>query len=162
MNVFISGSISIDSLPKLAIEKIDAIIRQNHAVLIGDANGADLRIQKHLLEKRYHNIRVYFAGGRVRNNVGNWVTKQIPPPSNEKGRALYTLKDKAMAHDADYGLMIWDGESQGTLNNILAMKTEKKKFSVIVKNMLVDGNNIDSFINATSNKKAQAKQLSLF
>jgi len=162
MNVFISGSISINNLPKLAIEKIDAIIKQNHAVLIGDANGVDLRIQKHLSEKHYQNIRVYFAGGRVRNNVGNWVTKQITPPSNEKGRALYTLKDKAMAHDADYGLMIWDGESQGTLNNILTMKSNKKKFMVIMENMLVDGNNIDRLINAKGKKKAQAKQLTLF
>ena len=35
--------------------------------------------------------------------------------------------DKAMANDADYGLMLWNGESKGTLNNIINLLTDSKK-----------------------------------
>ena len=31
-----------------------------------------------------------------------------------------------MSHDADYGFMIWDGESKGTLNNVLNLVQQGK------------------------------------
>ena len=162
MTIFISGSISIGRLPKAAVEKIDSIIEKNYTVLVGDAKGVDLHTQKYLLMKNYHHVIVYFAGDRIRNNIGNWQTKNIKPSAREKGRELYTLKDKAMAHDADYGLMIWDGQSQGTLNNIVTMKAENKKFFVIVKEMLVDNDHIDSIIDVYNTQRLKAAQLNLF
>jgi len=158
MNIFISGSISINKLPKSAIQKIENIIRKNYTILIGDARGVDFHTQKYLLKNNYDNVLVYFAGEKIRNNVGNWKTKNIKAFSNEKGRDLYTLKDKAMAHDADYGLMIWDGESQGTLNNILTMKSENKKFFVVLEEMLVDSEHIDPIVDVyyKQNKKVDS------
>jgi hypothetical protein len=53
-----------------------------------------------------------------------------------------------MAHDADYGLMLWDGLSIGTLNSMRAMKNRKKGFCVVVDGTLYDEENSDIAINA--------------
>jgi hypothetical protein len=146
MNVFISGSICINELPDSAVKKIDNIISKNFIVLIGDAKGVDLLVQKYLSEKNYNNVIIYSAGAEVRNNVGNWEVKKISNGGNKKGRALYTLKDIAMAEDSDYGLMIWDGQSLGTLNNIKKMKNSNKRFFVILNGRIIDEKNIDTLI----------------
>lgn len=135
MKIFISGSISIRTLPELAKEKIENIIRSGYTVLVGDAKGADMLIQKYLLEKSYPCVLVYYAGGHCRCNLGHWPSLQVMPHNMEHGRKLYTLKDALMAEHSDYALMVWDGISKGTLNNIHAMQQLGKKF-VIVKNGL--------------------------
>lgn len=145
MNVFISGSIGITKLPKRAIEKIENIIKKDYKILIGDARGVDLYVQKYLFKKEYKNVVVYYAGNNLRNNVGSWETKNIVNHV-EKGKKLYTLKDIEMANYADYGLMIWDGKSKGTMNNISIMKSQNKKFFVIIGEMIVDEKNIESIL----------------
>jgi hypothetical protein len=157
MKVFISGSISINELPQPAMRMIDRIIAKHLTVLIGDARGADLRVQEYFLERQYHDIIVYFIGERVRNNVGNWTVKEIYDDSGvKKGRALYTLKDIAMTKDSDCGLMIWDGTSPGTLNNIMRMKNERKRFYVVLNGTVIDDTGIDYLINT---KNRQIKRL---
>ncbi len=37
------------------------------------------------------------------------------------------VKDATMAKSADYGFMLWDGKSPGTLNNIFNLVIDKKK-----------------------------------
>lgn len=145
MNVFISGSIGIIKLPKKAIEKIDNIIKKEYKILVGDAKGVDLYVQKYLFKKKYKNAVVYYAGNKIRNNVGQWETKNIVNHV-AKGKKLYTLKDTEMANDADYGLMIWDGKSDGTMNNISMMKLQNKGFFVVIGEMLVDDKNIESIL----------------
>lgn len=163
MNVFISGSISISKLPDSAIKKIDNIVEKNYTILIGDAKGVDLQVQNYIHKKNYTNVIVYFIGYKTRNNVGNWKTKGIDSDKNKKGRELYTLKDIAMAEDADYGLMIWDGKSHGTFNNIKEMRNRNKKFFVIIKENIMDENNIESIMNIFSKQKETRKiQLGLF
>ena len=163
MNVFISGSISIDKLPLFALEKIDSIIVKDYRILIGDAKGVDLLVQEYLLKKEYKNIIVYFTGENIRNNAGNWKSNQIIDDSyKRKGRELYTLKDKAMARDADYGLMIWDGKSKGTLGNIKEMKEQNKNFYVISNREIIDDKNIDSRINNKTPQKTTQRVLDLF
>jgi hypothetical protein len=148
MKVFISGSISINRLSQPAEQMIDRVVDKHLTALIGDAKGADLCVQEYLHEKEYHNIIIYFIGKKIRNNVGNWQTKEIYDDSGVKrGRELYTLKDIAMAKDADYGLMIWDGKSPGTLNNIRLMKNQHKRFYVVLNGTVVDDTGIDRFIN---------------
>ncbi len=146
MKVFISGSIKIKKIPKCAIEKINNIIEKNYQILIGDAKGVDSLIQKYLVKKSFQNVVVYFAGDSIRNNLGSWSTKQVIGNNREKGRDLYTLKDVEMAVDADYGLMIWDGKSKGTLANIKQMKKRNKRFFVIMKESLVLDKNVESII----------------
>lgn len=162
MKVFISGSISIKKLPKYAIDKIESIINKEFFVLVGDAKGVDLSVQKYLHKKGYKNVIIYFAGNKLRNNFGNWNTNQISG-KNKKGRDLYTLKDIEMANDADYGLMIWDGKSEGTLNNVSMMKQRSKKFFVIIDELMVDENHIDLILKMKEEQKLnQMRQLDLF
>lgn len=129
MKVFVSGSISIKILPQIAVEKLDSIIAHNFTVLVGDANGVDKLIQEYLKQKSYQNVCVYYAGNKIRNNLAQWNVVNIP--SNLTGRALYTQKDKQMAFDSDYGMMIWDGKSKGTKANIAEMTKYGKHFYVI-------------------------------
>lgn len=163
MKVFISGSISIKKLPKYAIEKIDSIMDKKFTVLVGDAKGADSLVQKYLQKKSYVDVIVYFAGIKLRNNIGNWETKQVLSNNSEKGRSLYTLKDIEMASDADYGLMIWDGKSEGTLNNVSMMKSKDKKFFVVIEELVVDEQHVDTILKITEKRKLnEIKQMSLF
>jgi hypothetical protein len=118
MNIFISGSISIKSLRKNDIAALEQIVEGNHTILIGDANGVDKAVQQYLFEQKYQKVMVYFSGLKLRNNIGNWQTKQIFNPENQTGRMCYQLKDKAMADDCDSGIMFWDGKSKGTKHNI--------------------------------------------
>lgn len=73
---------------------------------------------------------MFCAGNQCRNNVGNWKTTAVSADANEKGFDFYASKDLRMAREADYGLMIWDAKSRGTLNNILNLLDESK--SVLV------------------------------
>lgn len=129
MKIFVSGSISIKKLPQIAVEKLDSIIAHNFTVLVGDANGVDCLIQEYLKRKSYPNVQVYYAGHKIRNNLNNW--QMVNVASNLTGRALYTQKDKKMAQDSDYGMMIWDGKSKGTKANMSEMSKYGKHFYVI-------------------------------
>jgi len=152
MKIFISGSISIKKLPKIAIQKIDNIIKNNYEILLGDAKGIDSCVQKYLQKSQYRNVKIYCAGNSVRNNIGNWPINKIES-AGETGRKLYTLKDKAMANDADYGMMIWDGKSEGTLNNISEMQIQNKKFYVVMEELIVSQDNIGKIIEINDKSK---------
>ena len=140
MKVFISGSISTKSLSKNAIEYMEQVVEGNRIILIGDAHGVDRAVQQYLCEQNYQNVIVYFSGEAVRNNIGNWQTKQIPNPENLTGRSRYQLKDKAMADDCDCGMMFWDGRSKGTQANIDYMEKLGKYYLVLGGGYLSCGN----------------------
>jgi hypothetical protein len=152
MNVLISGSRKISQLPDSAIKIIDSIIDRNITILTGDARGSDWQVQKYLSKKKYDKVIVYFTGAVVRNNAGKWVSKKITRAANKKGGEGRATKDIAMAHDADYGLMIWDGLSIETLNTIKAMKNKHKGFCVVVDGTLYDEENSDMVINTLTNR----------
>jgi tRNA(Ile)-lysidine synthase TilS/MesJ len=161
MNVFISGSISIDKLPAPALEKINSVISKNYRILIGDAKGVDSLVQEYLLKKKYDNVIVYFTGENVRNNAGDWESNKIIADSDKKkGRELHTVKDKAMAKDADYGLMVWDGKSKGTLGNIKEMKKLNKRFYVILNGKIIDDKNFNADMSQKT-KKAELQPVLL-
>jgi PDZ domain-containing secreted protein len=129
--VFIFGSISIKALDTEATCLLDSMIAEKQTVLIGDAFGVDKLVQQYLFEHNYQFVTVYFSGAKVRNNIGNWQTKQISNDNNLTGRSMYQLKDVAMAQDADNGLAIWDGKSRGTKFNIEAMIKLGKNVKII-------------------------------
>ncbi len=126
-SVFLGGSRKITKLNKDIKERLLNIINQQFAILIGDANGADKALQHFLIEKRYNNVSVYCSGNRCRNNLGNWGTVKIGSDSKTKSIKFYMLKDAEMANKAEYGFMLWDGKSAGTLNNVLNLLTNQKK-----------------------------------
>jgi hypothetical protein len=126
-SVFISGSRNIKKLDEKVQERIANIVNKGFHILIGDANGADKAVQEYLAKSRYDNVMVFCSGPRCRNNLGNWPVKKISVAAGVKGRSFYMEKDKVMADNADFGFVIWDGKSKGSLNNILNLLERRKK-----------------------------------
>lgn len=125
--VFIGGSIRLSKINKEIKQRINNIINSKYTILIGDANGIDKSVQQYLYLKNYMNVVVFCSGDQCRNNIGHWQVKYIKAKDNLKGRDFYTLKDIEMAKDADFGMMIWDGKSSGTFNNIKNIINLNKK-----------------------------------
>jgi hypothetical protein len=130
MKVFIGGSRKISRINKEIKTRIDNLINLNFTILLGDANGVDKSVQTYLFSKNYNNIYIFCVNNFCRNNIGGWEVKEIKYKSNNKDYKYYSSKDIEMAKEADYGFMIWDGESKGTLNNIITLIKLSKKVLV--------------------------------
>lgn len=126
MNVFIGGSRQISKINEAVRARLRNIIEQGFTVLIGDANGADRAVQSYLSANHYSKVAVYCSGLTCRNNRGNWQVTHIEAPATSQGVQFYTAKDIRMSEDADYGFMLWDGRSAGTLNNIVNLLKQNK------------------------------------
>jgi hypothetical protein len=124
--LFIGGSRAVSRLNGIISEKLDDLIQRNCRILVGDANGADKAVQQHLATRGYREVVVYCMDN-CRNNLGNWPTNQVRRPGARKDFAYYAAKDLAMAQDAKCGVMLWDGKSKGTLNNIQELTKAGKK-----------------------------------
>jgi len=112
-------------------ERLTNVVQVGAEVIVGDANGADRAVPKFLLENGYRRVTVFCSGAECRNNVGHWETRHIDVPKNAKGFDFYAAKDRVMAREADYGLMIWDGKSAGTILNILRLLRAGRKAVLI-------------------------------
>lgn len=108
-------------LPSEVKKRLENVIASRYRILIGDANGADKAAQKHFLEKCYENVTVFCSGLTPRNNLGAWPTRCVDVPKQTTGFHFYAAKDREMAREADFGLMIWDGKSPGTILNVLRL-----------------------------------------
>jgi hypothetical protein len=124
--VFIGGSRSISRLNKKLKNILNVILDKNLTVLIGDANGADKAIQDYLLNKNYKNVLVYYMENKCRNNLGNWDTVPVNTDIKDKTYKYYFVKDLHMARASQYGFMLWDSKSKGTLNNIMNLLKDEK------------------------------------
>jgi adenine-specific DNA-methyltransferase len=129
--VFVGGSREIARLPGAVLERLDNVIGNGHDIVVGDAAGADRAVQQHMLDVRYEKLTVFCSGSRARHNLGGWPVRSIVPPDAAKGFQFYAAKDRAMAAAADFGLMIWDGKSPGTVLNVLRL-IRGGKFSVLM------------------------------
>jgi len=118
-SVFLSGSRAISRLNPEIRDRLAGITSQSFDILIGDANGADKALQTFLKENNYEKVTVYCSGTRCRNNVGHWRTCNVEVPAGSRGRDFYTQKDRLMAKIADYGFVLWDGKSSGSIENVL-------------------------------------------
>lgn len=131
--IFIAGSISIKHLDWKVKERLDNIIEANHTVLVGDADGVDRSTQAYLSQRGAGHVIVYCSGTKPRNNVGRWPVNRVQVKNATPGsRAFFTAKDIEMAKAADFGLMIWDARSTGTLRNLLELLLRQKKSVVFV------------------------------
>jgi hypothetical protein len=181
--IFISGSMRIKNIDKKVIERINNIIDSKYEVIVGDADGVDSSIQSYLASKDVKSVTVYCTGSQPRNNIGRWVLKQIKTDKKPGTRDYFTAKDISMSEDCDYGLMIWDSKSTGTLSNVLELLTQNKASLVFVNKLkkFYEISNISAFeklitlmsesafikadkkINLTTKiKKIKHKQLNLF
>lgn len=118
--VFVGGSRTA-RLNQDVRQRLDRIIDQRHHVVVGDANGVDKAVQAYLASKAYRQVVVYCSGDEARNNVGSWPLHPVAAYGQRRDRRFYSMKDRAMAEHATHGLMIWDGDSIGTLQNVLRM-----------------------------------------
>ncbi len=100
-NVFVAGSRRVSHLGADVRRRLDEMIHRELAILVGDANGADKAIQAYFAERSYKNVTVFCTAGDCRNNVGGWA-----------------------------GLMLWDGQSTGTMVNV-ARLVARGKIAVI-------------------------------
>lgn len=130
MKVFIAGARSVQYLDKSVQERMMNIYRKGYDVLVGDCYGVDASVQKFYSHLGYSHVTVFASNGRARNNIGNWCIRNVEVPSYIYGFDFYKQKDIAMAKEADYGFMIWDGESRGTLNNTINLIAQNKNVLV--------------------------------
>lgn len=130
--VFIAGSMNIKNLDEKVIERIRKIVDSHFEVVVGDANGADASIQQCLVDLGASNATVYFSGESPRNNLGRWRSRSAGSKHEPGTRAFYTAKDLLMADVADYGLMVWDTRSTGTLSNVIELLSRNKKAVVFI------------------------------
>jgi adenine-specific DNA-methyltransferase len=128
--VFIGGSRRVTRLNDRIRAKLAEIAERKLNVLIGDANGADRAVRAQFAAWNYPNVTVHFVGTKPRNNEGAWSLSQVAASSKTKDFEFFAAKDRQMAHDADCGLMIWDGESRGTLANVHNLAAELKPVAV--------------------------------
>jgi len=125
MKVFVAGPRAIKVLDPIVQNRIMRILDKKMTILVGDANGVDRLVQEYALKHSYTDVMVYASNGKTRNNLGNWPVVSINA-GKRTGFAFYAMKDVAMANESDYGLMIWNGESKGTLNNIINLAKQGK------------------------------------
>lgn len=130
--VFIAGSISISRLHEKVADRINKIVSSDFNVVVGDADGADTSIQECLQRYQAGKVTVYCTGDSPRNNVAEWPVHRVVSKAKAGTRAYFTAKDLEMARDSDYGLMVWDCKSTGTLSNVIELLREKKKSVVFV------------------------------
>lgn len=130
--VFIAGSITIKKLDSLVKDRIDNVLKAGHRIIVGDADGADRAVQDHLALDERADVTVYCSGDVPRNNAGRWPVERVDTDAKPGTRAFFTAKDLRMAHAADFGLMIWDTKSTGTLSNVIELIGRGKKSVVYI------------------------------
>lgn len=133
--VFISGSISIKNIDALVHERIRTITESGYEIIVGDADGVDYSVQSMLSDFMYSSVTVYCSGTSPRNNIGNWSVRCVESKSKPGTKEFFTAKDVVMAEDCDYGLMVWDTKSTGTLKNIMEL-LNRHKYSLVYVNKL--------------------------
>ncbi len=131
-SIFISGSSSIHELNDNAKASLNEIIRRNIPVLIGDCYGVDSLVQRYFHEHNYNNVTVYYVGSFPRCHFIEFKKKDCNDlVTNETGREFYAVKDIQMTEDCQGALMLWDGKSKGTENNIERCKKLNKNYKIV-------------------------------
>lgn len=135
MKVFISGSKSISELPDEARSQLDTFIATDAEILVGDCYGVDAAVQKYLESKGYSNVTIYCSGETPRNNfvTGAKVRSCAEAAKGLTGSTFQYVKDIQMTQDCDQALMVWNGKSKGTGENIRRVKEMGKPYRIITK-----------------------------
>lgn len=134
--VFISGSIEIQNLPQEVCIRLKNIMVKNMQVLVGDASGVDLLVQKFFADYDYNDVTVYSIYQNPRNFYSTkFKTKFVDVADDvKKERERQQFKDKQMSIDSNYSLIIWDSVSKGSFSNIIrALELGKKVVVYLIK-----------------------------
>lgn len=130
--VFVSGSMKIKRLDEEVLRRLNNILDSDFEVIVGDADGVDSSVQSYLKTRGANHVQVYCTGAKPRNNFGSWNVTSVSTSASPGTREYFTIKDKKMAEDCDYGLMVWDARSTGTLSNAIELIKKHKKAIVFV------------------------------
>ena len=131
--MFISGKVKFDEpLPDSVKKHISKIIKANAKIHIGDAPGADTRVQDFLSEKNYRNVMVYSTDEKVRNNVGNWDVNYIRGGNELDEKAWRAQKDKAMTDVSNRGFAISSADDRPDSATSLNIQRLKDKGAPVV------------------------------
>ena len=125
--VFLSGSRKITRLNDAIRTRIKNMVDAGMNIVIGDASGADRVMQEYLNRVGCRNVTVYCAGDHCRNNIGRWVSRFVQVDPKLRGRDFFSTKDRAMAALADFGFVVWDGKSTGSITNVGELVDRGKK-----------------------------------
>ena len=128
--VFISGSRSFKHLPHSFKEDIIRLAESKKCkFLVGDCDGVDSLVQKLLYDIHYKDVTVYASGRVPRNFYGSiyWEKKLLDYPKIHDLRKYYEQKDIVMSTDCDTAIVLWDGNSRGTKNNIDRIRSMGKE-----------------------------------
>lgn len=133
MKVFISGSKSISALSEEVKSLLDEHIALGTEFLVGDCYGVDAAVQMYLDSKGYRNVTIYCSGETPRNNFAPSakVRSCAEAAKGLTGSTFQYVKDIQMTQDCDQALMVWDGKSKGTGENIRRMKEMGKPYRII-------------------------------
>lgn len=105
--VFISGKVKFDEpIPNKVKDELNRVMSAKSKIIIGDAPGADTRVQDYLSDSGYKNVTVYTTDDTVRNNVGNWTVRKISGNGKETEREVRAQKDIAMSNKSTKGIVI--------------------------------------------------------
>jgi hypothetical protein len=132
MKIVLGGSRFLQNIPQNLVELIKEWTESGSEFLVGDAPGADSAFQKALVNVGSKSVTIYSSAGYVRNNYGNWVSKEIESGLQSKSNAVHAFKDRYMTSIADVGLMLWDCESAGTLSNVIDLVESGKSCRIWV------------------------------
>ena len=138
MKVFIGGSKSICSLPSAGASQLQRLIDLKADILVGDCHGADRAVQHFFATANYPKVTVYFSGKAARNNVGNFPQIRVPTTETAGTYPYRRSTDIRMEQECDCGLMLWDGASKGTLQNIIDLIAARKQVLVCINNHIVE------------------------
>jgi hypothetical protein len=131
-SVFVSGSISIKTLPSEVIKSFDKIISKTIHVYVGDADGIDTLTQNYFASKNYTNVTVCTIKEHPRNLASNHFNiKHVNYDISTKShREQQSFKDSYMTTHTDYSFVVWDGKSKGSFTNIKRAFEQEKKLKV--------------------------------
>jgi len=132
VKIVLGGSRFIETIPRTLVDLLQEWVESGFNFLVGDAPGADLAFQKILQQLKAQSVIVHTSAGYVRNNYGNWISKEIDSGLKSKSNAIHAFKDRYMTLQADIGLMLWDCKSAGTLSNVIDLVEAGKSCKVWV------------------------------
>jgi hypothetical protein len=132
VKVVLGGSRFLEKIPQNLVELLQEWNESRCEFLVGDAPGADSAFQKVLKNMGCKSVTVYSSAGYIRNNYGNWESKEVESGLHGKSNAVHAFKDRFMTSIADSGLMLWDCESAGTLSNVIDLVESGKSCRIWV------------------------------
>ena len=130
-SLFISGSMSINTLPIFIQKTLEKIFQEKkYTLLIGDASGIDTLVQKYCNQRTFYDVEIFSIFQNPRNYISKNFTPHFIQTTEKNPRKKQQEKDIAMTKKSDALLVIWDGKSKGSYENILRGLEQNKHIEV--------------------------------